>query len=1013
MRKFCSLFLLLSVGLGNFVGSEAVAQGANFEGDWLGYSDCDRQRQGVMLRVRSADNELTAELNWLTPTLSMTGTVDDGTLRLEPEFWIADRPRRNWEPVSMELGLVPGTDILRGRANGGVSCAVQLERFDVGALPDNPDGLIFKVPDAANGSLSEITEDECFGLAEWALQGEKVRIGQIYNTALRDEEGLVNVLGRSLYNWTQEDTQKLLRLARHCTGLLRKTNDPRRKASFKELTRKFAATGLAVLPHSRDASMDGAVWSLALGFIHQDRFDALETKVREAGSNASSASVDTAPSSDRTPSTADSTSIPVDTSVSETVNTVLASVEVGQPRHEWKGFYACDGKEHYFRVVYSETGGLAEGFLEIGPGVELTQQRAALLVSGTLDEDGNLRLEPKAWVRDYGSVLGNPEPLGLDAKISADGQRISGKVVSAKSCDDLRGYAVAQSPVPSNPAGLLFKVDGYEGARPGRNDLTKGDCVAYASWLASGQELRLGRNRIMSQLLDHDEIRRVLGKDPQSWDRLATNGLRTISRHCQSLLTSSLQAEDRSLVAGITTWTPGALISDRYGRQLDWVILEQMPFVRREAAEQIAEGLQKANLEAGNWQGLAEIEAIGRSIMGNEGRMAFVLESEKAQAMSELRAIATTKQRGLASVLLAKLPEFEQSISGLAEVEQFADEQTAKMRELGYNVAHKAFVKGFVTNTRDRAALEWDSLLSRSELIFEGQAGRGLAGWSSLRDLRVDAAFLSQFLNPSSDSTLNEAHSSYRTKYRETLDGMTTRSMPTLLRWVEALPPSATAERLIETWANNLFGSAIFPSNYTELNDAINRKKAEYNPERYTRPDIAGAVIKGHWAEVSYEGLEEIAYITTTLRTMEEKCPGLVQSNLRGASESALGNFAMRASTSAIQRIMQGDVKNQAEAQRAVLMFANMLFNRPGCRVNIYGRVGRCVSAEDQAAARDAIMTSFAGSVDAERMLGGSCQSETATTYIANLGRFAELGPFSGLPAMDIPDLQVMLDSES
>ena len=131
-------------------------------------------------------------------------------------------------------------------------------------------------------------------------------------------------------------------------------------------------------------------------------------------------------------------------------------------------------------------------------------------------------------------------------------------------------------------------------------------------------------------------------------------------------------------------------------------------------------------------------------------------------------------------------------------------------------------------------------------------------------------------------------------------------------------------------------------------------------------------------------GLNDLAYFWTALGTIKESCPALVP-----GGGGPLAQFSMSLASSAVKRFMRGEISSKSEAARGFSLFANNIFNSPGCRVDEFGYVTSCTTYEEHEATREAVMTSYDAASDMRALLKSGC-SDTLRTYIRNLSHYAQ-----------------------
>lgn len=216
---------------------------------------------------------------------------------------------------------------------------------------------------------------------------------------------------------------------------------------------------------------------------------------------------------------------------------------------------------------------------------------------------------------------------------------------------------------------------------------------------------------------------------------------------------------------------------------------------------------------------------------------------------------------------------------------------------------------------------------------------------------------------------------------------MVERSKPQLLAWIDDLPPSDAANDLLDKFSEEVFGLPAIPERHPGLKQAATAKMHSYNPDRYLRPDIVMSLKRGQWSEVGLVGLEDLAYMATSLRIIKQLCPTVVPKG-----SPALMNFVWNMSQQAVRRILQGQVTSRQEAERAFFLLMNNVINQPGCRVDYFGNVVGCVSQQDHAAVQNFFMTSFEAQTDMKTLLRSGCGPDGANGYVQGLVAYAEGG---------------------
>ncbi len=220
----------------------------------------------------------------------------------------------------------------------------------------------------------------------------------------------------------------------------------------------------------------------------------------------------------KTPESAPAAPAP-QTTVKEKVKTAepqptsaTAAVEKKPTLSFWQGKFSCkkNPEEMMFRLTTTPEGQALKGILIFDPTWRnphtIFANQGALKMEGTLDSGtGQFQLQPKGWVRKS-----SRQPFSISGVIAKGGETMSGRS-SDKNCSEFKARHFDLFLSPPNPKGLLFK------AAADHKSLTDEDCLAYAKWLNSGKEIKLPEGGIMSQILDDEGMRKLLGRSLFQW----------------------------------------------------------------------------------------------------------------------------------------------------------------------------------------------------------------------------------------------------------------------------------------------------------------------------------------------------------------------------------------------------------------------------------------------------------------------------------------------------------------
>jgi len=226
---------------------------------------------------------------------------------------------------------------------------------------------------------------------------------------------------------------------------------------------------------------------------------------------------------------------------------------------------------------------------------------------------------------------------------------------------------------------------------------------------------------------------------------------------------------------------------------------------------------------------------------------------------------------------------------------------------------------------------------------------------------------------------------------------MVTHSKDKLLEWIESLPPSWTANRYFDRFTLKTFRSDQIPSAYPELVKAIASKKAAYNPDFYSRPDIIMALLRRHFAEMKHTGLEYVAYQMTILRKIRDYCPAEI-GRIGTKGSRKLDGYIRVVFADARVEIMAKGAASQAEFNRNLSIGMQAAFGGSGCKIDMWG-TETCISEEQASDTLEAIMTSQSGLGDWGILRRDGCSGRTRQ-FLENL---LELSKYGAPPSMKLP----------
>jgi uncharacterized protein YecT (DUF1311 family) len=647
------------------------------------------------------------------------------------------------------------------------------------------------------------------------------------------------------------------------------------------------------------------------------------------------------------------------------------------PGDEWRGAFTCQGTDGFLRLVLParpDAAGNTAPVMEIGPGPDNMFVRASLRMAGVFPSGpGPVHLEPQAWIHQGHSQIGDlGGTFGLDGTHSTD-DRVTGTVIGLEKCTEFRIWHIVPSSEAPNLNGLLFKAHPMN-VGDWEPRITDDECRSYVQWMASNRELQFGSYYLSSLYFDTAGQRRVLGKTVEQFDREDHVKLQNISRACDTRLQKSATLNDTALLRQVKQWNIPPFDQDQVDWDLTaWDRAQLIALLWPEAKARIATRLARLASLPPTAESFAEYDKEAVLAKSKDESMHYL---EKADLPKYQKAVEDGRvalgSRAIAE-MAAKFKSYPATTGGLAGMKEEAQ------------MTQDLLVQARVPDAAARVDLAYQEAAaakaSDAWAAFYADAVPKLAALDSalydrfpdLMKIRADEQTLLEVL----PRTGTSGQQAYRTAYDSARDGMVERSTPQLVAWVAALTPSMTANKLLEQFTDQTFGGP--PSDPTLL-AAIAAKRAEYNPDHFIRPDIAMAIERRVWGEVSRDGLEDLAYFVTSLSKLKESCPGLLPSE--GSSQSmALMDYTLRASKEAVARAMRGEAKNKAEAARTASLFMATLANHPGCSVDGFGE-RNCQTFQDVMDIETAVMTSADAIDDMQKLSAHGCDSPEVRNYV-------------------------------
>lgn len=405
----------------------------------------------------------------------------------------------------------------------------------------------------------------------------------------------------------------------------------------------------------------------------------------------------------------------------------------------------------------------------------------------------------------------------------------------------------------------------------------------------------------------------------------------------------------------------------------DWVRAELAPLLRAEAQQRAAAQLAQLAALPPEPASYPILDRAAMDARNTRGELHYLEDGDRDAFQKAVAAQRPALGRAIVAAMVARfnaLPASTDSLEVMLRDAHAMQEALTRAHDPdAAALAARAATELEITRARQVWPLFFDDAGIR--LAALRQAGYERFGEMAALRHREDVL---RAITPPADAAADDA---YRAEYAAVVDGMVGRSMPRLLAWVAALPPSEAANRRLRKFAAETFGAARVPDRYGALRDAVSAKQAAYNPEGYLRPDIVMSLRRHLWAEVAADGLDEMSYFATALHELNEQCPG----TLGSGDDKTLIRYALEASKRAMDRLLRGEVRSRSEKQRAMALVINTIFNRPGCRETSYGTITSCTTSEDQAQVNQAIMTSDEAKEDMAKLGKHGCASEEVTGY--------------------------------
>jgi hypothetical protein len=428
-------------------------------------------------------------------------------------------------------------------------------------------------------------------------------------------------------------------------------------------------------------------------------------------------------------------------------------------------------------------------------------------------------------------------------------------------------------------------------------------------------------------------------------------------------------------------------------------------------AEQMTAEIAMITVAPPSLELVGRIDGLLAAIAPGKGPIApYLTPSERDGFEEQLRDLRGKIGVGYANSIVAGFARHPASIDGLRALEAENAEVAKVLEQRGLSQGHGVLAQGFAAETRNRVLAMWPSHVDTTRASFAGLQSANFANWRTLEAYKDMSDYLLKFINPVNEGgDIAATFSELEGKRVELAGSMLTGSEEKLEQWIRSLPPPVGANAQFDFFLTSAQKIGVDPRSRPRLETAMNEIRAGYNPLNLSRPDIAGALMRKHWSEVSFTGLEEVAYFMTITRSIDNICPGKVKSSL-GGSDGTLLAFAGRLSMQATQHAFTQGPRNRTEGMRMVMMFFNTVANQPGCEVDYFGNVINCTTEQDFFATQEYIMTSAEGGADAGILTSQGCDGAPLQQYLEGVreyvGAYEGIGP--GQP-LDVPSFEVAL----
>ncbi len=981
MRRSAGLFLFprlagCLLGAVYLVGAY-TAVAADMQGRWVGLWYCEDRITRDFFVLDIAGNSARFQVSLGVATVAGTVGGDDIDLKVEQWETRAPPPKNTVTGITGAYHAAAGVMTGEVQANGQNQCrqvsnpldratlSVQtLPRFiavNTGPVPQprqNANGLLFKVTDDMR-SGRELPPTECARYADFLQAGKSgpspiSRRVKLFSQVL-DDELMLDVLGRDLNSWSQADFKRMRAISSACKQVMMKSDDP----AHVQQARAIRTWKPKPLDVNRYSAQGRRSWPVAIASLYVDAIEPLRNIAMR-----------------------------IDEGLYDDVPDTAATIPAVGLAGLWHGHYQCKSGEYYLRLDLNADAGQVDGAFEFSGGMNTRTARGVLNMRGSETADGQFQLEPTTWVHQP------PKAVTLGFEGSRVGDRLSGQVTGSDDrCTTFSARRLTITPQRKNPDGLMYKM-----VKNNTSQLTLTDCRRFVEWLAGGKQLLPRIVWANSIAFDQGAANAVLGKNATNWDKLDHRKFMTLANFCGAQLRDSSEDADRELRAQITHWHPKPFSTDKFNYTLiDWLMLDQTKLVMTEAEELAAAQLEEIGRLSPELVSIDRTNALIMALARTEGRFYFLPFERQIEHRDILHSERKSLGQRVATALAATYPDYPPTFEGFKTMAAESIKQQAGLIRRGVKEAAATLKTLYGEEAARRGAALLPVMIAEHRALMTGKLkSAGYGSMPLLFEIDQERQSLSDYWLPPVDDPLYAEYQESLRLRDNTARNMVTRSKDKLLEWIESLPASRTANRYFDRFTLKTFRSDQIPSAYPELINAIASKKAAYNPDFYIRPDIIMALLRRHFGEMRYTGLESVAYQWTILHKIRAHCPGEI-SRLGAKGSRKLDGYIRVEFNDARVEIMVKGASSQGEFNRNLSIGMDAVFGGAGCKTDSWG-TETCISEEQARATQEAIMTSDSGLHDWNILRRDGCSGGTRQ-FLENL---LELSKY-GAPDMNLP----------